>query len=45
MKKRANVALIIETSGVYGRHILRGISRFTDTGIVSGNDPAFRLVD
>ncbi len=28
MKKRANVALIIETSGVYGRQILRGISRY-----------------
>ena len=28
MKKRANVALVIETSGVYGRQILRGISRY-----------------
>ncbi len=28
MKKRANVALIIETSGVYGRQILRGVSRY-----------------
>lgn len=28
MKKRANVALIIGTSGVYGRQVLRGISRY-----------------
>ena len=28
MKKRANVALIIETSGAYGRQILRGVSRY-----------------
>ena len=28
MKKRANVALIVETSGAYGRQILRGVSRY-----------------
>ena len=28
MQKRANVALIVETSGAYGRQILRGVSRY-----------------
>ena len=28
MKTRASVALIIETSGVYGRRVLRGVSRY-----------------
>jgi LacI family transcriptional regulator len=29
--KRKNVALIVETSGVYGREILKGIARFRNT--------------
>lgn len=42
MKKRANIALIIETSGVYGRQILRGVSRYT-LSAVSKYTPPFAL--
>ncbi|BCM93483.1 xylose operon regulatory protein [Abditibacteriota bacterium] len=31
MKKRASVTLIVETSGVYGRQILHGVSRYLNT--------------
>ncbi|RYX86434.1 DNA-binding transcriptional regulator [bacterium] len=31
MKKRASVTLIVETSGGYGRQILRGVSRYLNT--------------
>ncbi len=31
MKSRPNVALIIETAGVYGRQILHGVSRYLRT--------------
>lgn len=31
MNKRANVALIVETSGAYGRQMLRGVSRYLHT--------------